>query len=124
MTLTAEDMSAHLQTNGFGTEGTDIFIGYFPPNPDHAICVYDTAGRSSQIHGIDRPNFQVVVRDKSYSIAATTIQNIQTLLQNTTNTTINGTFYADISNLQSPFSAGRDVEERAEFKQNYVTIKR
>lgn len=121
---TAMDIAAYLQTQAIGTLNTDLFIGFLPDAPDAAIAIYDTAGRPSEIHGIDRPNFQVVVRDTSYLNASTKIESIQTLLQNTTNTTINGTFYADISNLQSPFSAGYDVEKRVEFKQNYKTIKR
>lgn len=121
---TAMDIAAYLQTQAIGTVGTNIFYGYLPDAPDNAIAIYDTAGRPSQIHEIDRPNFQVVVRNTSYSSAATTIQSIQALLQNITNTTINGQFYVDISNLQSPFSAGYDVEKRVEFRQNYVTIKR
>lgn len=124
MSTTAIDIAEYLQTQAIGTVGTNIFVGYLPDTPTTAIAIYDTAGRPSQIHEIDRPNFQVVVRDTSYLNAATKIQSIQALLQNLTNTTINGQFYADISNLQAPFSIGRDEEKRVEFRQNYVTIKR
>jgi hypothetical protein len=67
------------------------------------------------------------VRDASYATASSTIESIQTVLQNLTNTTINGQFYMNINNLQAPFSAGWDGLEghgRIEFKQNYLTQKR
>jgi hypothetical protein len=123
----AIDIAVYLALNGFGTTDAPtptIFTGYLPDTPDDCIAVYDTSGRPSEFHGIDQPNFQIVVRDSSYSSAATTIQSIQDLLQFTTNTTINGTFYLNISNLQSPFSTGRDEKGRIEFKQNYLTQKR
>lgn len=124
---TAMDIAQHLEDNGFGTTSAPlptIFIGYLPDTPDSCIAVYDSAGRPSELHGIDQPNFQIVVRDKSYSAASTIIENIQALLQFTTNTTINGTFYMNISNLQSPFSTGRDSDLRVIFNQNYITQKR
>lgn len=121
---TAMDIAAYLQTQALGTVGTNIFYGFLPDTPDNAIAIYDTSGRPSELHEIDRPNFQVVVRNTSYANAASVIESIQALLQNVTNTTINSQFYASISNLQAPFSAGWDSEKRVEFKQNYVTIKR
>lgn len=124
---TAIDIALYLETNGFGTTAAPsptIYTGYLPDTPDNCIAVYETAGRPSELHGIDQPNFQIVVRDTSYSSAATTIQNIQDLLQFTTNTTINGTFYLNISNLQAPFSTGRDSDLRVIFNQNYITQKR
>jgi hypothetical protein len=124
---TAVDIAIHLEDNAFGTTDAPsptIFIGYLPDTPDDCIAVYDTPGRPSELHGLDQPNFQIVVRNSSYASAATIIKNIQDLLQFTTNTTINGTFYLNIYNLQSPFSAGRDEKSRVELKQNYVTQKR
>jgi len=122
---TAIDIATYLQSHVFGTIGTDIFYGFLPDEPDHAICVYDTSGRPSELYGIDQPNFQITVRDASYATASSTIESIQSVLQYLTNTTINGTFYLNINNLQAPFSAGWDNEEnRVEFKQNYITQKR
>lgn len=124
---TAMDIAQHLADNGFGSitaPSPTIFTGFLPDTPDACIVVYDTAGRASELHGLDRPNFQIVVRDPSYSSAATTIQNIQTLLQFTTNETINGTFYLNIFNLQSPFSEGKDDKGNSKLIQNYAVQKR
>lgn len=121
---TAIDIAIYLEAQSFGTVGTDIFYGFLPDNPAHAIAVYDTSGRPSELHEIDQPNFQITVRDASYATAASTIESIQALLQNLTNTILNGVFYINIQNLQAPFSAGWDVEKRIEFKQNYTTQKR
>jgi len=121
---TAIDIAIYLEAQAFGTVGTDIFYGYLPPDVTPAICIYDTSGRPSELHGIEQPNFQITVRNTSYASASSTIDSIQTLLQNLTNTILNGTFYINIQNLQAPFSAGWDVEKRIEFKQNYTTQKR
>lgn len=124
---TAVDIATYLQTNGFGFIGTDIYYGFLSDEPDHAICIYDTSGRPTELHGIKQPNFQIVVRDASYTTASTTIESIETLLQYLTNTTINGTFYLNINNLQAPFSTGWDkegAEGRVTLVQNYLTQKR
>jgi len=121
---TAIDIAIYLEAQAIGTVGTDIFYGFLPDDPSNAIAVYDTSGRPSELHDIEQPNFQITVRNTSYVNASSTIDSIQAVLQNLTNTTINGTFYLNIQNLQAPFSAGWDVEERIEFKQNYTTQKR
>ena len=126
---TAIDIATYLQVQGYGTVGTEIFYGFMPDDPNDAICVYETSGRPSELHRIDQPNFQIVVRRGSitnpgYLSCSITIESINTLLHNITNTVINGTFYININNLQAPFATGYGPEGRAEFKQNYTTQKR
>ena len=54
------------------SDGWEVFVGFFPDEPDKALCVYDTAGvldgrimATGEV--IEHPGIQIRVRAKSYT---------------------------------------------------------
>ncbi len=65
-----EDIAAVLATAGVGTVLTDIFTGTLPSTPQNCAAVIPTGGirLSGDINALQRPTFQVLVRDKKWSL--------------------------------------------------------
>jgi len=125
-----EEIGTFLEGSGFGTQGTDLFIGDLPQNaPDIAVGVMETPGLAPlYVHGIDgpahhQPSFQVASRAPNYSAASTKAHDIFNALAKLQNVALNGTWYQSIRPKQNPFSIGRDEDHRAQIVCNYEAVK-
>ena len=67
-----DQIAAYLATQGCGTVGTSLFIGFFPPSPDSAICIYDAGGTPAPL-GAAVPwaehRIEIRVRAENYAAA-------------------------------------------------------
>lgn len=122
-----EDIGAYLTAHGFGTVATDIFLGYLDDVPSVAIALFEYAGEPPEdthdSNGIDNPGLQVRVRGTSYATARATVLSIQDHLHTLHNTTLTSGRYLLIRAVQSPFSLGRDSQNRIEIVQNFIVTK-
>lgn len=104
---------------------SNIFLGDKPDDPHALIALYHTGGYNPLIdHGknaTDRPTFQVLVRDLSYSAGLARCEAIKAALNGITNQTINGSFYLSIRQQSDILSLGRDTRNRCEFSINFRT---
>ncbi len=65
----------HLQAQGVGTFGTDMFVSIFPDTPDNAFCIFEESGPVlPEMSSYDANNFgvNIIVRG-SYSYCKTTL---------------------------------------------------
>ena len=101
MTDIARDMIVKIITAGYATAGTDIFRWKAPDTPANCIIVSGTSGRYpiKTMGGpdINRPGFQVVVRNTDPITAVANCELIRILFTN--QTTVSG--YALINSVQS-----------------------
>lgn len=66
-----ESLARYLQRSGLGTMGTDLFIKSLPPSPIPCVGVFDIGGSTDVSSPISRPEFQILVRDRSDQLALT-----------------------------------------------------
>jgi len=114
-----EEVVAYLATEGLGTFGTDIFIGYEPVSPMNTITLYPTGGPKIGAE-VDRdtPTMQVRVRNESYQGGWSVAWNAFTLLDTTTNflATLKGRCFATQS---QPVYMGRGENDEYIFLQDF-----
>jgi hypothetical protein len=128
-------VASHLQANGIGVVGTNIFKGFLPDSPDFAISLHEYPGRpADKTFGttilIENARFQIIVRSNresnganAYSDARTKAEAIQTLLDGAGTLTLTGVVYYYIQSLQPPFMLQRDENERVIIATNYEANK-
>jgi hypothetical protein len=95
------------------TQGTNLFLGFMPPAPDAASCIYETGGRSpikamtntpGRAH-VEQPSVQIVTRGAvlGYEDARATAQALFLIFDGFPTRQINGRTYFWGSARQSPF---------------------
>ncbi len=137
-----DEVGAHLQANGFGTIGADLFIGGLLPAPGKinpsdpnsptipvdATALYENPGeppvhvKGRQRPACELPRFQVLVRSNSYQRARERAERIYRLLDGYSGK-IEGVDYGLIRALPSPFLLSRDEGGRPRIATNYRVIK-
>jgi len=134
--MLADDLAYYLSSGGLGTVGTSVFWDELPDNAATGVVVADTGGifpvhtMSSGPSGIgtaaarlERPRVQVMSRAPTYASARALIQDAFNLLDGLQDRTLNGVRYAWVSAVQSPFSMGRDKNNRSRFACNFDVVK-
>lgn len=115
--------------------GGNLSAGIMPdasPAPDTIATVYETGGlpvvHTFSTDGVNRefeqPRIQIVTRSTDYQTARNLADTAFKLLDGLSDTTLSGTHYMDISAVQSPFSIGRDGNERHLVSVNFDVRKR
>jgi hypothetical protein len=87
MTSVEETIATYLQTGGYGTLATNLFIDFMPPSPLNCIAVTAYGGpppvrgigQTSRLYDIVR--VQIKVRNTSPGTALSTIESIYTYLE-------------------------------------------
>lgn len=124
------DIVNYLADNGYGTLGSDLFLGYMP-DQQNVVVVMETGGQGPYLdYGDDadqiRPSFQVLVRNSNYITGVERTANIRTLLQSITNTTINSNTYLYIRATGDVAYLGRkavSAGETNEFSINFNSMR-
>ena len=125
MTTVGADIKAYLTAEGY-----TVNLGYIP-EAQTSITIFETGGYSAeQVMGsgaaqYDRPSFQLRIRNPVYASGMTVCNNLYTLLDSITNTTVNGVFYQMIRAVSPPFYLGivQSNGETREFSVNFQTMK-
>ncbi len=126
-TMLAESLMKWLEDEGFGTEGTDLFLAHLPEQPDDCVAVYDEPTPvflPSQGLAMDNFGVRVVVRNKVYTEARNKAVDIHKKLLG-----FSGLFVPAspeitmVDVMQSPSSEGRDEEgKRAVWSARYQLL--
>lgn len=112
---------SYLASEGYGTAGDDLFLGFQPDSPDNCITIYDTAPpvlTESQGLQVDNMTCQVLVRNVDYLQARDTIADIHHKIVGYDG--VMGNFVvAAVFIEQAPASIGPDEKGRAEWSAHY-----
>jgi hypothetical protein len=96
VTSPQDSIAYYLQTGGYGTVGTDIFVDWKPPSPSDVIVVTGYQGNEpdraigQKASLISFPRIQILVRDDDPSQALIDINSIQAYLEGSGEFTSNG----------------------------------
>jgi hypothetical protein len=132
MSTILEAIGDYLQANGFGTQGTNIFLAVMPESPDTLITIYENSGnRPSFTMGaapwaIDRPLIQVICRGArgDYPAARNRAEQIRALLGAVTDTTLSSVPVMRIESQGSIVPMGEDENLRPMVSINFECMVR
>jgi hypothetical protein len=105
----------------------NIYRNDKPDTEDNLIVIYDTGGQpalhsiGSQPASLEKPTFQVLIRNTSHDTAESQAEDIKDALDGLTKQTINGTRYEVIFMEGDMLHLGKDDRERTQFTVNFVT---
>jgi len=128
MSTILEAVGDYLVAQGYGTLGTNIFLGKMPNKPDVCIGVYENEGGSPDFTMgtvlLDNPAIQVIVRAgiEDYPTARDTAQSIRLLLAQVANTTLSGVTVLRIAPVGSVLPMGDDTNDRPHVSANFRCI--
>lgn len=113
------EVGTFLQSAGYGTLGTSLFLSFLPDSPDSATVVYESPASSPPVEilgpnlpPIERPRIQVVVRNADYQAGRSTADAIWKSLAAVMDQTLSGVYYHRIEPMGSPFPLKRDDIQR------------
>lgn len=105
-----------------GTTGTLAKAVMTDSQPDTVAVLYEQPGGASEYSfststgtvGVvyEQPNLQCLTRSATYTVARAAAQTVYTALNGLGETTMSGVRFLSIEAIQSPFSLGRDSNER------------
>jgi len=101
-----------------GVAGTDLFLGSTPDSPDACTTVREYAGEAPErtlgpSTAYEQPRIQIVCRagKDDYAAARTKAEAVYKVIDKA-ELTLSGVHYLRIEPLQSPFTIGRDENDR------------
>ena len=126
-----QEIGDYLTSQGVGTLGTNMFLGYLPDAPNTAGAIYPTGGITA-VHAFapgpgqakaQRPSVQIVWRSTSFQTADTKIRQIWALLDGLPERTLGGTRYQSIEAVADPALMNRDEQGRTIMVANFYIAK-
>jgi hypothetical protein len=127
MTTSPQDAIAYyIQTGGYGTVGSDIFVDWSPPTPSDVVVVTGYSGRppvrgvGSKPALISMPKIQVLVRAADPNDALTDINAIQYYLEGASDFTAHGTYVIYVTAVSSgAMFLGKDENNWTSYSTNF-----
>lgn len=110
-----------LSSQGYGTLGESLFLGFQPSEPHNCMTVYDTTPpvlEESQGLAVDNWTVQVLVRDEDYGPARDKLMAIHKSILCFSGS-IGGHEVTSVFVDVAPSSIGRDEHNRAEWSAHY-----
>jgi hypothetical protein len=104
-----KEFADYLQTAGFGTVGTDIFVGQIPSSIN-GVYVIRTAGTLDNYLPVERTVMNIYVKDTSSLDAVHKIESIKHYVHRMHNTTTPGSYIFSMLALGDIETVERDVE--------------
>lgn len=133
MSDAAIDVAAFLQSDGVGTQGTDLFVNFMPDSPDECVGVYTLPGESESgdffgnntLPTFEELELQIIIRAgaRDYPTASAKVQAIRASLNKIANETVNGTYYLRVKESQTASFDGADVQDRVHMTASYTVTK-
>lgn len=131
--MIADDVAYFLALHAIGIVATDLFAGRMPDQPDVCMVIAETGGRDplmvmgSDTINVERPGFQVHIRDTSYAAGEARAYAVFALLEGITEAplvsgTPSGATYKLIHASQSPHHIGLDDQQRHLWVQNFSVL--
>ena len=118
----AKDIADLLQSDGIGTEGTDLFVDEIPDSPDFCIVCRNTVGFDpNPAYLRDSPTVQVIIRGAKFGAAAAYDKavEVKNALLGRAPTTINSKNYAQMLQTGDIIRAGQDELDRPHYSTNW-----
>lgn len=124
-----DELRDHLDTQGHGTAGTDLFSGKMPAGVVNATVVTMYQGSppehtcGSDGFTLERPRVQVNVRNTSEASCQTQAAGVALELSKIENQSIGGVYYRSVLVLQTPGLLERDENDRPIYSFNCAVEK-
>ena len=129
MSVFIKEVGQYLQTQGYGTLGTDIFLSFEPDSPDELIAVLDRGGyvtddfvkvTGDSTNKYDVIGVQLILRGTNYENLIDKAYQLYDLFNRKSLYNL-GTFYIKESHAESlPIPIGRDEKDRDEISINFL----
>ncbi len=131
-----DDVAQYLSTNVTAlTLGVNLTKGFMPDTPNTVVTIFETGGyrpihafsTGTQTRLYENPSIMVHARSTDYQTARNIAESVFTKLDGLNNralpTTTGTHHYVSIDAVQSPFSIGRDSNDRFVFSVNFDVTK-
>jgi len=122
-------IATHLENEGIATAGEDLFVGFSPDADGTIILLSEVSGQIMETQGtalaVQKPQLQVMTMGDPFDYVnpKAKIEEIQTLLANITDSTIDGTHFLSIRPNGTINALGQDDTQAFQFTANFeVTI--
>ena len=122
----AEAVATYLQTGGYGTLGSNLFIDFSPPTPANQVVVTEYSGAApdrtlgQKLPTIQRHKVQVLVRDSSPGTALSTAVAINDYLEGIAGVTSAGEYIIFMLSLGSGMMyLGKDANNLTSYSMNF-----
>ena len=126
VTSPQDAIAYYLETGGYGTVGSTIFVDWSPPTPSDVVVVTGYSGvapdRAVGLKAalMNRPKVQVLVRAENPSTALTNIDTIQTYLEGASGVTSHGTYIIYVTAVSSgAMYLGKDQNNWTSYSTNF-----
>ena len=126
VTSPQDAIAYYIQTGGYGTVGSTIFVDWCPPTPSDIVVVTGYSGPApdrgvgTKAALINRPKVQVMVRAEDPSTALTNINAIQAYLEGAAGFTSNGSYIIFITAVSSgAMYLGKDDNNWTKYSTNF-----
>jgi len=115
-------LGARLQTDGVGTLGTTIFLGFMPPTPDAIVVIYEGRGNGPELTfgtgvvALERPSVRALARGarNDYPTTRTLIDSVRASLGAIREETISGIKFMCVTPTSDPYPLRLDDKERTQ----------
>ncbi|MFA5768364.1 MAG: minor capsid protein [Bacteroidales bacterium] len=116
-----DDIAQHLEDEGVGTLGTNIFKSYLPETGTGTImAVLDTGGTQPDRYlPTYEPTFQIYIRADTYLAGKTTLDQVRAALHQLDNETVGSTYFYFIFAISEGGHMGRSENGHDEFSINF-----
>lgn len=131
--MVLKELADYLQNApiSLGTEGTNLFYGLLPPDPDVCLALFEYPGEKNQLTlgnntvALELPRVQVVSRGAQYDYDGPrlAIQNVVAAMTKIGDTDLSGVRYLAVEALQAPFLLHIDENFRNVFAVNFRVTK-
>ena len=119
------ELGTFLAAEGAGTVGTTLFYGTLPDSPDNCTAIYEYGGEPPEgalgnlaVWNHEAPHVQVRTRNTDYATGRLAIEAYFRAMAALVNRSLSGVYYIGAECLQSPFSLGKDENNRWHFAFN------
>jgi hypothetical protein len=116
-----ENIAEYLDDQNVGTAATDIFVGVQPASPDDCVTILGGVGLppNTNIMELEFPRFQVIVRNKDYSLGDAKLREIRALLHVKIGLQLTDFYILRCHAQQDGGPIGEDNKGRYEFSINF-----
>ena len=124
-TSPAKDIASILQTDGIGTEGTDLFVDQIPETPDSCVVVRNTTGfDANPAYLRDSPTVQVIIRGAKFNpeIAYDKAIEVKNALLGRPTTIVNSKNYVQFLMSGDIIRIGEDENSRPLYSTNWRLV--
>jgi len=124
-TYISNDIGQLLEDNGYGTQGSDLFIGDIPWDVDNGINILEIAGpEQRKFYRLYEADIEITVRNNSTQTALEKITDIMDFLHLKGNFQATSSYVYFIHALSNREDVGRDENKRKLYKVTFRVIYR